>query len=110
MIAGWLAVTLAILSLVPSFVPGAASVIGLLMSLLALPLSLFSIRKRGSHYFRIVLGIVVIGMLLVNDSLRIWATHPIPIGVQAALVALACIIIGACVLVARKLAGSATLL
>lgn len=109
MIAGLLAVTLAILSLVPSFVPGAVSVIGLLMSLLALLLSLFSIRKRGQRYFRAVLGIVVIGMLLVNDSLRIWATHPIPMGVQAVLVALAGIIIAACVLMARKLAGTATL-
>ncbi|VAW84582.1 hypothetical protein MNBD_GAMMA16-529 [hydrothermal vent metagenome] len=40
---GWLAIVLAVLSLAPSLVPGAMSIMGLLASLGALIISIFSV-------------------------------------------------------------------
>jgi len=103
MVAGWLAITVAVLSLLPSFVPGAASVIGLLMSLSALLISLFSVRNSGKRYMRIVVAIIIAGMLLVNDSLRIWARHAVPPAVWAVLLGIACAVIAICILIADRI-------
>ena len=69
---GWFAVALALLSLAPSFIPGAISIMGLLLSLLALFISLYSVIDSGKKYFHITLFISTLGALFVNDAMRIW--------------------------------------
>ncbi|HEY0845569.1 MAG TPA: hypothetical protein VGE12_09380 [Noviherbaspirillum sp.] len=104
MIAGWIAVLVALLSLVPGFVPGAASVIGFLISLAAVPLSLLSVRSQGNRFFLSVVGIVVIGALLVNGGLRIWLPTRMPVGFHVALLVLGAAVIGVCAAVAHRMA------
>ncbi len=79
---GWLAIVLATLSLAPSFVPGAMSLIGLLTSLGALIISLLSITKGKKIYFNITLIIIVTGVLFINDALRVWQPLPMPINAK----------------------------
>lgn len=83
--AGWVAVVLALLALAPSFVPGAMSMIGFALSLLALIISLFSLKTAGQRYFRATLVIVVGGVLLVNDGLRVWYPLELPLELKAAM-------------------------
>jgi hypothetical protein len=53
---------------------------GLAFSLIALFISLFSINKKiGKKYFNITLFIVLIGVVLINDVLRVWESLPIPL-------------------------------
>lgn len=75
---GWAAIVLALLALIPSFCPGAMSLIGLAMSFLALLLSLFSIAVNGKKYFNLTALLVLTGVLLVNDALRVWESSPMP--------------------------------
>lgn len=82
---GWLAIVLATLSLAPSFVPGAMSLMGLLTSLGALIISLLSITNGKKIYFNITLVIVVTGVLFINDALRVWQPIPMPINVKIAM-------------------------
>lgn len=69
---GWFAIILCILSLAPSLVPGAISIMGLALSLVALYISLYSIIDSGKKYFHITLFIVITGVLFVNDAMRLW--------------------------------------
>lgn len=101
--AGWLAIALALLALVPSIVPGVISVFGLIISMLALVLSLFSIKKTGTKYFRRTAIIVLIGVFLVNDGLRIWDALPMPIHIKLSLYVILFFVFVACVLMAYKL-------
>ena len=57
MVTGWLAIALALFALAPSIVPGAFSVFGLLISLVALIVSVFSVKKKGKKYFTITMAI-----------------------------------------------------
>ena len=70
---GWLAISLALFSLVPSIVPGALSIFGLMLALTALLISIVSVKTAGKRYFSVTLAIVVIGVLFVNDGLRLWS-------------------------------------
>ena len=73
---GWFAIAISVVSLAPSIVPGAVSLIGLLLSIGALMLSLLSIHNGDDLQYRITFVIVVTGILLLNDALRLW--NPIP--------------------------------
>lgn len=97
---GWTAIILAIFSLVPSFVPGALSVLGLLLSLAALIISVFSVTTHGEGFFKVTLGIVVFGVLLVNDGLRIWDPLDLPIDLKLALYGLAFCVALICLFIA----------
>lgn len=63
-------------SFAPTFVPGAMSLIGLIISHLALVLALASVVPNLIIYFRVVLAIVLVGLLLVNDALSIYGAMP----------------------------------
>lgn len=107
-IVGWAAIVLAILALVPSIVPGAISVFGLIISMSALVLSLFSIKKNGERYFRTTAIIVLAGVFLVNDGLRIWDPFPMPINIRLGLLGMAALVFAACALIAYRLGCNAT--
>ncbi len=77
--AGYLAILLGMLSFAPSIVPGAFSLFGLVLSLVALLVSLFSVRANGRHYFVASRFITVSGILLVNDALRLWRPFDLPV-------------------------------
>jgi hypothetical protein len=102
-VAGWMAIALALCSLAPSFVPGAFSIIGMLMSMLALIISLFSVPKNGTRYFAAAMTIVLAGVVLVNDSLRIWARPPIPPAFRLTLYGTVFIVVAACFAAAWRL-------
>ena len=103
-IIGWVSVLLAVLSLVPSVIPGVVSVIGLAFSLIALFISLFSINKKtGKKYFNITLFIVLIGVVLINDVLRVWESLPIPLSNKLTLYAVFSVLVLCAIFLAKWL-------
>lgn len=68
---GSLAIIIALFALLPSFIPGAMSIIGAGISLFAVFLAIFTTQKH-MYWFYATLCICLIGLLLVNDLLRIW--------------------------------------
>ena len=76
-----MAILLALLLLLLSITPGAGSILVFLVSLGALVLALFSVRKGNKSHFNATLIIVASGVFFVNDSLRIWA-DPMPMTVN----------------------------
>lgn len=79
---------------------GALSVLGLLLSLAALIISVFSVGTRGKVFFKITLSIVVFGVLLVNDGLRIWDPLDLAIGLKWTLYGLAFCVALICLFIA----------
>lgn len=59
------------------------SAIGLYVSLFALVISVFSVNRTSKNYFRVTLVIVVLGVFLVNDLLRIWQSLELPLNEKA---------------------------
>ena len=100
---GRAAVILAIFAIVPGFVPGAVSIFGLALSMLALVLSLFSVRQNGPKYTWITVVITTAGILLANDVLRVWSPVPMPVDLRLGLYALVLLVAIACILVAHTL-------
>ena len=74
-IIGVISVVLVALSLVPNFVPGAMSLFGLGVTLLGLVLSVFSVKNGKLLYFKVTLGLTVIGVLVVDDTKRVDSRH-----------------------------------
>lgn len=72
MIIGWFTVIIAVLALLPNLMPGAVSLFGLLLSLIALLLSALSTKEGGKAFFKTTMVITAIAILLVNDTLRLW--------------------------------------
>jgi hypothetical protein len=102
-LAGWTAITVALFALVPSYVPGAISLFGLMFSLVALALSIFSIKKSGEKYFQAT-GIIVIGnVLLINDALRVWEPIPMPLYIKLSLYGAVLVVVIICALIAYRL-------
>ena len=66
-ILGWFSIFLATLALAPSIVPGAMSVLAFYLCLVALVMSIITIKSAGVFYFKTTAIIVCIGMLIVND-------------------------------------------
>lgn len=100
---GWLAIGMALFAIGPSIVPGAFSMFGLMFSMLALIVSLFSIRKNGQRYFRATGAIAAASVLLVNDALRIWKPLPMPLSVKIGLYGLALCVALICAAIAWRL-------
>lgn len=105
-IIGWVAIILAILSLAPSIVPGAVSVMGLLISLGALIISVFSISVGHKNYFNITLAITFFDVFFVNDALRIWGSLPSLINAKITMYGLFFLVVFACLFFATKLSKS----
>ncbi len=104
--AGRVAVFVAILSLAPSFVPGAVSVMGLLASLGALVISIFSVNGDSKYHFYITLTIVVLGIFFINDALRVWEPLPMPINAKVTMYGISCSVVMVCTYFANKLSHS----
>ena len=102
-IIGWAAITLAVLSLAPSIVPGAVSIMGLFISVLALIISIFSVTDKSKKYFNITLMIVFAGVFLVNDALRIWEPLPMPMDSKILIYAVFFLVVIGIVVFVRKL-------
>ena len=75
-ILGWFSIILATIALVPSIVPGAISVLSFYLSLMALVIAITSIKYAGVFYFKMTAIIVCVGMLVVNDYLRLYSSLP----------------------------------
>jgi len=104
-IVGILAVTFGLLALGPSVVPGVMSLIGLIISLFSLVLSLLSIESIKQGYFRVSLLLTLFGILIANDTLRIWDSMPgVPIEFKVCAYGIAMIILTGCILLARNMA------
>ena len=103
-VAGWLAIALALFALAPSFVPGAFSVFGLLISLVALIVSVFSVKEKGKKYFTITMTIVFFNVFLVNDGLRIWKPLEMPIYIKLSLYGIFYFVVMLCAFLVARLA------
>lgn len=103
--AGWLTIALALFALAPSFVPGAFSVFGLLISLVALIVSVFSVKEKGKKYFTITMIIVLISVFLVNDGLRIWQPLEMPSNIKLTLYGIFCFVVLVCTFFVARLAA-----
>ncbi len=79
---GWLAVLTSLLAWAPSFMPGAMSVIGLLLSAAALLLSVFSVQVKDGRvangFYYVTLCNVLIGAFVINDAMRLWQSLELP--------------------------------
>ena len=75
-IIGWVSILLCVLALAPSFVPGAVSMIGLLISMVALIMSILSIKTGNVFYFKTAVIITGFGIFAVNDGLRLYDSIP----------------------------------
>lgn len=103
-IIGWLAILLAVCSLVPSLVPGVMSLIGLVIGLFSIVISLLSVGKGGRGYFRVTAWIVLLGMVLVNDAVRLFGSLPeIPIEFKLAVYGFSGLVIFGCFIGAKTL-------
>jgi len=103
-IIGWFAILLAVFSLAPSIVPGSMSLIGLAIALFALVVSLFSVGVDGKGYFQITAVIVVLGIVLVNDAVRLFGSLPeIPIEFKLVVYGVSCLVVIGCFVGANKL-------
>lgn len=101
--AGRASVVMAILALVPGIVPGAVSMFGLALSMLAMAVSLFAARKNGPGYTWATALISVAGALLVNSTLLVWDPAPVPLAVRLGGYSLVLFMTAGCILVARRL-------
>ncbi|RJG15255.1 hypothetical protein [Massilia cavernae] len=104
-LAGWAAIGVAVFALGPSWMRGGMSLIGLLVALAALFLSLLSVRSSGYRYFYPTAAIVVFGVLLVNDALRVWDPLPAFASSRPSWYAAIAVLVGACFFFARMLAS-----
>ncbi len=95
---------ISIFSLAPSVVPGAMSLIGLLISIFALVLSVFSVAKGRRGYFIATLITVIFGMLVANDTLRLWgAFSGVPVQLKLPAYSVFFLSVIGCMLWANKL-------
>ncbi len=99
---GWAAILLALFSLAPSLVPGAMSFLGLLVSLAALIISIFSVSSGRKIDFFITLAIVVFGVVFINDALRVWGSLPMPMNVKLTMYGLFGVVVSASIFLANK--------
>lgn len=102
---GCLSILLAILSLAPSFVPGGMSVIGLFISLTALVISIFSVSYNKSNYYKITLTTVIVGVVFINDALRVWQPLPMPFNAKITMYSLFFLVVLVCMIFAKKLSN-----
>ncbi len=80
--------------------------LGMLVSLIALIISVFSVRKAGKIFFKATVTIVVGGVFLVNDGLRIWSPLEMPVHVKLFLYGIAFFVVMVCIFFASVLAGN----
>ena len=103
-IIGWVSILLAVFSLAPSLVPGAMSVIGLVIGLASVVLSLFSVGNGRRGYFLATAVIVVLGIILANDAVRIVGSLPhIPIEFKLVVYGVSSVVVFGCFVGANKL-------
>ncbi len=100
---GWSAVLLAVFALLPSSLPGAMSVIGCLISLAALILSVGSVRHHSLSYVHLTLLLVLVGIFVINDGLRLGSPINIPFHFKFSLYGLALIVVVGCLYVAKAI-------
>ena len=101
---GWSALIFSIFTLAPSLVPGAMSLIGLTASLFALLFSLLSVSPNKRGFFIATLCTVLVGLFLVNDSLRIFGSLPdVPMRFKAVAYGISIVVILACTVISKRL-------
>ena len=101
---GWLAIALALFAGVVGIVPGAFSVLGLLILLASLIVSVFSVTQKGRKYFITTTTIAVVSVFLVNDALRIGESSAMPINMKLTLYGLFFIVVMMCTFFVARLA------
>ncbi|WP_462156063.1 hypothetical protein [Pseudoalteromonas piscicida] len=75
---GGFVVSMSVLALAPSVVPGSLAVLAFYLSLALLLISLFTISSTCHYYFKLTAIIVGVGMLVLNDYLRVVMPSPEP--------------------------------
>jgi hypothetical protein len=85
-IIGWLSILSGLLAMVVNLAPGGVgSLIGLMCSLLAVFLSLFSVRRQGPKYFGVTLILAAASILLLNHALNVVDPLAMPLGIRIGL-------------------------
>lgn len=103
---GWIAVILALIALLPSIVPGAMSIVGLVFSLAALILSVGSVRNHSMAYVHATLILVIVGIVFLNDGLRLADPQPMPVQFKFSLYGLVLVVVIGCWYVAKNIDAS----
>ena len=103
-IVGVISVVLVVLSLGPNIVPGAMSLIGLVITLFALVMSVFSVEKGKSVFFKVTLVFSAVGILAVNDTMRIYGAIPgVPVEFKVGVYFFLLVVIAGCIYSVKKL-------
>jgi hypothetical protein len=103
---GWMSILVATLVLAPSVVPGAMSMLASYIALLALITSIITIKSGDVFYFKITAIISAIGLFIVNDGLRLYASLPqIPLLYKLSVYGVFIIICALAALYAKKRIG-----
>lgn len=84
---------LVLFALLPSIVPGAMSIFGLVISLAALILSVGSVRDHSMAYVYATLHLVLVGIFVTNDGLRIGDPLRMPVHLKFSLYGLALVVV-----------------
>jgi phosphatidylserine synthase len=82
------------------------AVIGLFVSLAALVISVFSVSYTKNNHYKITLTIVIVGVVFINDALRVWQPLPMPFDIKIALVSIFILVVLACIFFANKLSNN----
>jgi hypothetical protein len=101
--AGWLSILLALFAAAIGIVPGAASLMGLAISMSAVVLSLFSVKANGKKYFGVTTALALSGAFLSNDALRIWAPIPMPSHLRLGMSGVMLLVLAICSFAAYRL-------
>lgn len=94
---------MAVFALVPSLIPGAMSIIGCFISLAALILAVGSVRHHSLSYVHATLLLVLVGMFVINDGLRLASFKNMPLHFKFFLYGLALVVVVGCLSVAKAI-------
>ena len=72
---GWCLVSLSLLLVLPSVVPGAMSLLAFYFSLFTLILCIKTIKTHGGKFFKMTMSFTGIGLFIFNDYLRVYGAY-----------------------------------
>lgn len=101
-VAGWAAIVLVLFATVMSIGPGATSMIASVISMLAVVLSLFSIRKKGRKFFGVTIALALIDTFFLNAWSNIWSPPHMPLNMKIGMYVFVLLVFAICFVIAYK--------
>ena len=101
-VAGWAAIVLVLFATVMSIGPGATSMIASVISMLAVVLSLFSIRKKVRKFFGVTFALALIDTFFLNAWSNIWSPPHMPLNMKIGMYVFVLLVFAICFVFAYK--------